>query len=149
MHTLKFIKYSLLFVLGGVGYGCMEVAYRKKTHWSMLLAGGICFCAINKISEIPIRKPWKRWLLGSAAVTAVEFVSGLIVNEWLCLNVWDYSNRPFNYRGQVCPLFSCLWFLLCIPAMGLCKAMRKFKRRALRSLRLLRSGLCRGGLRRA
>lgn len=144
----KIFKYSLLFMMGGIGYGCLEVAYRKKTHWSMLLAGGLSFCAINKISEIPNKKSWEKWLLGSAAVTTVEFVAGLIFNVWLHLNVWDYSKRALNYKGQICPLFSCLWFLLCIPAMGFCNSMRRFKRKALRSLRSLRGGWCRGVLRR-
>jgi hypothetical protein len=145
----KVIKYTILFLIGGIGYGGLEMAYRKRTHWSMLLAGGMSFCAINRISELPNRKSWNKWFLGSAAITGIEFVSGLIVNVWLRLNVWDYSGRVFNLKGQVCPLFSCIWFLICIPAMAFCDTMKKIKKKVLRRRLLRRAGLCQALMHRA
>jgi hypothetical protein len=50
--------------------------------------------------------------LGALITLAVEFVSGLILNVWLGLNVWDYSHEPFNIMGQICPQYKVLWFLL-------------------------------------
>lgn len=51
--------------------------------------------------------------LARAAVTIIEFLSGLLLNRVLHLNVWDYSDRPLNLLGQVCPLFFLLWIPLC------------------------------------
>ena len=42
-------------------------------------------------------------------------------------NVWDYSDMPLNLYGQICLPFTGLWFLLCIPAFGICRiAERRF-----------------------
>ncbi len=125
-----FLEYPFIFIIGGLGYGALELIFRGYTHWSMLLIGGVCFCAIYRISELPIGKNWEKWLLGSAAITAIEFVGGLIVNIWLGWNVWSYSQRFLNLLGQVCPLFTLIWFLLCIPAMALCEALRSFVNKA-------------------
>ena len=45
-------------------------------------------------------------------ITGVEFVTGLIVNVWLGLKVWDYSNLPYNVLGQICLLYVFIWFFL-------------------------------------
>ena len=41
----------MLFSIGAVGYGLIEVMWRGYTHWSMLGAGGICFVFFGTISE--------------------------------------------------------------------------------------------------
>ena len=41
------------------------------------------------------------------------------------LGVWDYSRRKGNLLGQICPLYSALWFLLCIPVLPLSRALRE------------------------
>jgi len=48
-------------------------------------------------------------IIGSVIVTVLEFITGLIVNVWLCWDVWDYSDLPFNIMGQICLPFSILW----------------------------------------
>ena len=47
---------------------------------------------------------------GAAAVTLLELATGLIVNRWLGWNVWDYSDMPLNFMGQICLPFTLLWF---------------------------------------
>ena len=107
---------SITFLLGGIGYGLVELLWRGKTHWSMVLAGGVCLLAICRVCRCMRRKSI---LLCSAvcasAITAVEFTVGAVVNLWWDLGVWDYSALFGNLFGQICPLYSFLWFLLCIP----------------------------------
>ena len=50
---------------------------------------------------------------------------GCVVNRLLKWQVWDYSGRFGNLLGQVCPLYTGLWFLLCIPVYGLAGLVRK------------------------
>ena len=45
-------------------------------------------------------------------ITVSELICGMIDNLWLKLNVWDYSNIPLNYLGQICLPFCMLWFVL-------------------------------------
>lgn len=51
-------------------------------------------------------------LIAATGITMIEFISGLILNVWLGLNMWDYSNMPGNILGQICPQFTLLWFFL-------------------------------------
>jgi uncharacterized membrane protein len=51
-------------------------------------------------------------LIGAGIITGAELVTGIIVNIWLGLNVWDYSAIPTNIMGQICLPFSLLWVLL-------------------------------------
>lgn len=107
---------GVLFLTGATGYALIEILYRGYTHWSMGLAGGICFTVFghrwSSLRTLPkIYVP----VFGSALVTGVELVFGLIFNVGLNQQVWDYSSLPFNFMGQICVLFSCLWGLLCIP----------------------------------
>ena len=120
-----FIEYLAVFISGGCAYGLIEIVYRGFTHWSMLTTGGICFLFLYIIcikSQEPI---WKKWIMGGAVITTVEFVAGGIFNILLGWDVWSYSNMNFNFMGQICLGFSLLWFLLCIPAMWLCQNIRK------------------------
>ena len=63
--------------------------------------------------------------MGAVIVTFYEFFVGVVVNLRLGWDVWDYSAQPFNLFGQICLMFSALWFLLSIPAAWLCEAFRR------------------------
>ena len=84
-----------------------------------MIAGGLCFLSFSKISENRKVPLWRKCVLGSIAVTTIEFIFGLVFNIILKKQVWDYSNRPFNLLGQVCLLFSVLWGLLGIIGIPL------------------------------
>ena len=83
------------------------------------IASGICFLLIGGINEF---FNWRMSLvlqgvIGAAAVTVVELAFGLVLNVWLGLGVWDYSNMPLNFMGQICLPFSLLWIPLSIVAV--------------------------------
>ena len=113
MQKLK--KNSLLFSIGGIGYAVIELLWRGRTHWSMMLAGGICFVLFSKIAaRFRCRPLLYKAILCALAVTSVELIFGIIFNLILRKNVWDYSKIPFNFLGQICLLYTVLWgFLSC------------------------------------
>lgn len=119
MRTL--IRLSTLFCIGGVLYLATEIAWRGHTHWTMFIAGGLCFVLVGAINEL---FTWElpfvmQCVIGAAVITLVEFVAGLIVNVWLGWNVWDYSGTPFNIMGQICLPYSVLWCLVAAIAIVL------------------------------
>lgn len=115
-----------LFAFGGVVYGLIEILWRGRTHWSMILTGGAGFLSLFKIfGKIKDASLVKKCVLGSSVITTVEFISGCIFNLLLKMDVWDYSKMPLNFKGQVCALYSCLWGLLCIPISIVCKEFNK------------------------
>lgn len=120
-------KTGYLGLVGGTLYVCLETLWRGYTHWTMALVGGTCFVLILRVSRL---LPEHTGLLlrgaaGAAAVTAVEFTSGVVLNVWLKLGIWDYSELPLNILGQVCPLFSLAWALLCVPVILLGEFMNR------------------------
>ena len=110
---------TVLFLIGGWIYTGMELIWRGRTHWSMFILGGLCFVLVGLINEHHYK--WNQSLIlqsiiGAVLITALEFLTGCIVNLWLKWNVWDYSNLPFNLLGQICLYFFLLW----IPMSTLC-----------------------------
>jgi uncharacterized membrane protein len=122
------LKHAALALCGGCVYYGIEILWRGHSHWTMALVGGICFVLIGGINEF---FPWEmplalQGVIGAAIVTAVEFVSGLILNIWLGLGIWDYSSMPLNLMGQICLPFSFLWIPLSIVAVVLDDWLRYF-----------------------
>lgn len=121
---MKAIKNIILFITGGIAYGLVEVLWRGKTHWSMLALGGGCFAALwSFFRRYRNMRLVFKCACGSAIITALEFLCGCIVNLKMRLNVWDYANCKWNIKGQICPFYSFLWGLLCIPICAFCGAI--------------------------
>lgn len=109
---LKILKAPILFSIGGAVYMLMELIWRGHSHIAMFVVGGIAFLCIGRINEyLPWDLSfWIQCLAGDAIILILEFVSGCILNLWLQLNIWDYSNLPLNILGQVCLPFAALWY---------------------------------------
>ncbi len=115
-------KQAVRFSVGGIGYGVLECLWRGHTHWSMVAAGGVCFTAFSVIAKRFVdRCLWYKALLCAVCVTTVELLFGVVFNLILKKRVWDYSNHRFHLFGQICPLYSALWYLLscgCLPLVS-------------------------------
>ena len=114
--------HGIFFLIGGLLYQMVEILWRGYTHPSMFIVGGLCFVLLGLLNEIgPCRNAplLVHMVLAAGIVTAVELLTGLVLNVWLGLGVWDYSGLPGNFMGQVCIWFALLWLLLSLPAMKL------------------------------
>lgn len=99
----------------GCVYVALETCFRGYSHPSMLVVGGLCGVLVGAINQRPgfYRAPViVQSVAGALIVLVVEFVSGCVLNLWLGLDVWDYSNQPGNLLGQICPAFGLLWFFI-------------------------------------
>ena len=104
---------SLVFVCGGLAYNLVEVLWRGYSHWTMFFAGGLSVLFLFFISQRFASRPlWFKCLLGTAAITTIEFVFGYVFNIILGWHVWDYTALPFNFLGQISLLFSAMWYIL-------------------------------------
>lgn len=105
---------TALFIAGAAGYSGIEIAFRGYTHWSMALTGGAVLVTFyylnNRYKDASL---FMKAIGGMLVITAYEFAVGCIVNLLFGWQVWDYSELPYDILGQVCPLFSFLWFFLC------------------------------------
>ena len=112
----------LLWFWGGTVYFLLEVAWKTATgkpemiSWTMLVLAVLLTIPVERCGEqLPWGVPlWLQALACAALVTAAELAAGLILNVWLGLGVWDYSDLPGNFIGQICPQFAAVWFGLCL-----------------------------------
>lgn len=111
----KLSEYLFLLATGGCIYYCFELIFRGFSHWSMFVLGGVCFLFFYlQGSMVRWEDPmWRQILRCILFVTAMEFTTGIIVNKWLGLGVWDYSRLPFQLFGQICLQFTVIFSGLC------------------------------------
>lgn len=103
----------LLLLSGALGYGLLEVFWRGFTHWSMLVAGSLCFCMIDYLDRnVAELGDWGKALLAALVITSVELIFGVVFNIYGKAYVWDYSALPFNFLGQICLLYAAIWVAL-------------------------------------
>ena len=115
MNKNFILKEFIIFIIFGVMYGTIELLYRGHTHYSMFIVGGICGVLIGLINDnTPDMPLLPQCVLGTVIITVIELLTGLFLNVYLGLNVWDYSNQPFNFMGQICPQFCIIWCILSI-----------------------------------
>ncbi len=117
---------TVIFGVGAVGYGLIEILWRGYTHWSMLCAGGLSLLGLSAVAQkfkkcnIIIKA-----LLGGGIITSLEFAFGTVFNLILKKNVWDYSRMPLNIKGQVCALYSFFWVILSMIFIPLAEKLNK------------------------
>lgn len=115
----------ILFGVGAFAYGLVEVAARGYTHWTMALTGGVVMVILGAINRTRGVHILLKCMLGALVITSLEFCVGMTVNVGLGWGVWDYSEKPLNLWGQICPQFSMAWFFLSVPAYSLCTLLQK------------------------
>ena len=93
----------------------LELLWRGRSHGSMFAAGGTCFLLLGELGKrerIPLAV---KALAGAAAITAVELITGLLVNR--DHRVWDYRRMPANFKGQICLPYSLLWIPVSVAGL--------------------------------
>lgn len=112
------MKKSILFCVGGGSYYTLELLWRGHSHSSMFVLGGLCFLLIGHLGRVEpkLKLPW-RMAVGAAICTFGELLFGLLFNR--AYQIWDYRHLPLNWGGQICVLFSLLWFAVSGAAIWL------------------------------
>ncbi|MCR4796651.1 MULTISPECIES: putative ABC transporter permease [Ruminococcus] len=121
---MKLSQLLFSFLMGYFCYSLIEIVMRGYTHWTMSLTGGAVLTILYAINSRPMTLI-RSCIIGTFLITAIELTVGIFDNVIMHWNVWDYSDMPFNFLGQICIPFSLFWFVLCIPANRLCKRIRR------------------------
>ena len=113
---LQGLRLFVFFLLGGTAYVTLEILWRGFSHYSMFLAGGLCFLLLGKLQMLrPQLYLPLRLLLGAVVITSVELLMGLLFNRGY--QIWDYRRQLLNFHGQICLKFFCLWIPISAFAM--------------------------------
>jgi len=123
------VSIATLFVIGSVLGYVIEVFFRRiftAKKWvnpgfmigpylpiygfGTLVLYGLCYI------QIPALPYWAIVIVKLAiigfAMTIIELITGLIFLNFFHMRLWDYTDRKWNYKGVICPLFSFIWFMI-------------------------------------
>ena len=121
-----FITLCLLFIVGGSCGWAIELFFRRFVHKKWVNPGflvgpclplygtGVVFLYIICSFDYSFiaNEVWRAVFviaLITVVMTLVEYVTGLIFIVGLKVKLWDYSKRPGNIQGIICPLFTFFW----------------------------------------
>ena len=121
-----FITLCLLFIVGGSCGWAIELFFRRFVHKKWVNPGflvgpclplygtGVVFLYIICSFDYSFiaNEVWRAFFviaLITVVMTLVEYVTGLIFIVGLKVKLWDYSKRPGNIQGIICPLFTFFW----------------------------------------
>lgn len=129
----KLLEYIIKWFTGGITYFYMEILFRGYSHISMIVCGGICYVLTAEAGSHILRLRTNIYvrlalimLAGSILITGTELITGLIVNVKMKLNVWDYSDMPYNYKGQICLAFSLIWSIISLVCVYIYNVIDRF-----------------------
>ena len=115
-----------IFSIGALGYMLLELLWRRRTHWTMGIAGGVCFSVLyDWYNRYPSVRFLDKCVAGSLLITVVELFTGLLVNRVHHWNVWDYSALPFQLFGQICLRYSLYWAVLSGALVKPCEGLKR------------------------
>ena len=131
----EFLILAFIFCVGSLLGWCLEVVFRRffasdnpQRRWVNpgflvgpylpLYGFGLCtlylLAGLERYAFLP--SPfWNKLLLFLAmavAMTAIEYVAGVIFILGMHIKLWDYSGLWGNVKGIICPLFSFFWAVL-------------------------------------
>lgn len=120
------LKLSLLYVIGATAGWISEFFFRRIVHKKWINPGFLVgpnlplygtgtmilylLCSIDYsfISSTVLRNIFIIFVI-TCAMTAIEYVTGIIFIKGLHVKLWDYSDRLGNVQGIICPLFTLAW----------------------------------------
>lgn len=118
------VKYSnmLLLYIGGSLFGVLIEGLFcciKYGRWETHVVSMICpLCIIYGIGAVAYyiegtyfrdKNIITRFLIFAVTGTAVEFAAGWILEHFLKMYAWDYTDKIMNYHGYVCLDMSVIW----------------------------------------
>lgn len=113
----------MFFIYAFLGW-CMEVSYAALNTGKFVNRGFLNgpLCPIYGLGAVlvlhlldPLRGSLPLLFLGSVLVTsALEWLTGFLLEKLFHQRWWDYSNDSFNLNGYICLKFSIGWGLACL-----------------------------------
>ena len=120
-----FLQFIFIFFIGSIFGYVLELCYRTYMNKKLVNPGfligpylpiyGFGLCTLTIIYLIFSQfntNPLLIILLMGIFMTIIEFVAGLIFIEGAGVKLWDYSEKPLNFKGIICLEFSIYWTIL-------------------------------------
>ena len=85
-----------------------------------LYGSGLCIVYLLSVIEEgvdtghPVLQKVLFFAICGALMTLIELIAGLMLLRFNNVMLWDYTKRPLNYKGLICPEFSLAWTGICV-----------------------------------
>ena len=113
----------IFFIYAFLGW-CTEVSYAATKTGRFVNRGFLNgpWCPIYGLGVVivlsflePLKNNLPLLFLGSVVLTsALEWLTGFLLEKLFAQRWWDYSNEPFNLGGYICLRFSLAWGFACV-----------------------------------
>lgn len=124
---------AFLFYWGAIEGWCLEFLFRNlishkgpkgkffinpglcKGPWLPIYGIGlslmfvICYTVSSLVKNKGIMSDIIVILIIMVVMTLIELVGGIFLLKVLNIRLWDYRDRPGNFMGVICPLFTLIW----------------------------------------
>ena len=129
-----FLIFAFLFLIGSMAGWVLELFFRRflsranpERRWINpgflvgpyipLYGSGLCILYLLAQIQLPTiaGEPMRqlvRFVIMMVAMTALEYVVGVMTIKFLKVRLWDYSKNWGNLQGIICPKFSLCWAAL-------------------------------------
>ncbi len=124
MFDYTFSQWLLFFYFYCFFGWCFESTYvsicRKKLINRGFMRGPFLpLYGSGAIMMFVVSKPFERYvplvyLSGCVGATALEYVTGVVMEALFAVRYWDYSNKKFNYKGHICLSSTLAWGALTV-----------------------------------
>lgn len=122
MYTYSLIQWLMFFYTYCFFGWCFESTYvslksRQLVNRGFLNGPFLPIYGFGAISVLFVALPFKEspigvYFIGAMAATALEYVTGVIMEAVFKVRYWDYSNQKFNFQGHICLSSTIAWGFL-------------------------------------
>lgn len=119
MSTYSWLEWLFFFFFYSFFGWCFESTYvsLKKRHFvnrGFIRGPLLPLYGSGAIMMLVVSIPFQNsliltYLAGCIAATALEYVTGVVMEALFKVRYWDYSNQPFNFQGQICLSSTLAW----------------------------------------
>lgn len=119
----NFYELVWIFIIYAFIGWCTEVSYAALDTGKFVNRGFLngSYCPIygcGVVIVVAVLTPlqdniWILYIGSFLLTTALEFITGYILEKVFHNKWWDYSDKPFNVKGYICLKFSIYWGLAC------------------------------------
>lgn len=120
---------AFLFYIGSIFGWLLELFFRKfvSKKWinpgfltgpylpiygfALWILFGLSFIDMSFVPNIILQNLLTIIFMG-LAITAIEYIAGIIFIKGMKVKLWDYSSQWGNIQGIICPLYTFFWCIL-------------------------------------
>lgn len=124
MFDYTFSQWVLFFYFYSFFGWCFESAYvsickKKLVNRGFMRGPFLPLYGSGAIMMLVVSKPFEKYLplvylSGCVGATALEYVTGVVMEALFAVRYWDYSHKRFNYKGHICLSSSLAWGALTV-----------------------------------